>query len=174
MNMRIGQIDTEMKNLFEMRVAGKIVAMGEKSPDEVYEEYMLKKEIDRKTILKSQKKLLEGNDDWKQKASNFFSYCCDATNHFMNAKEDKQYTFLRKVSSNLFLDNKQLVVAHQFPFSALLNLGSYPTMLPEPCTNITIDFEAIIKDFQDVRYIGELRQRWNEIKKLQLTPSLAV
>ena len=41
-------------------------------------------------------------------------------------------------------------------------------LLPEPWTNITIDFEAIIRAFQDVRYIGELRQRWNEIKKLQV------
>jgi hypothetical protein len=40
-------------------------------------------------------------------------------------------------------------------------------MLPEPWANITFDFEAIIRVFQDVRYIGELRQRWNEIKKLK-------
>jgi hypothetical protein len=35
-----------------------------------------------------------------------------------------------------------------------------------PWTNITIDFEAIIRSFQDACYIGELRQRWNEINKL--------
>ncbi len=46
-------------------------------------------------------------------------------------------------------------------------------MLPQPWTNITIDFEANIQAFQDVKYIGELRQRWNEIKKLQVTPTLA-
>jgi hypothetical protein len=40
-------------------------------------------------------------------------------------------------------------------------------VLPEPWTNITIDFEAIIRAFQDVRYVGELRQRWIEIKKLK-------
>ena len=39
-------------------------------------------------------------------------------------------------------------------------------MLPEPWANIPVDFEDIIKLFQDVRYIGELRQRWEEIKKL--------
>ena len=47
-------------------------------------------------------------------------------------------------------------------------------MFPEPWTNITLDFEAIIKAFQDIRYIGELRQRWNEIKKLQQTYSHSV
>ena len=40
-------------------------------------------------------------------------------------------------------------------------------MLPKPRLSITIDFNAIIQIFQDLRYIGELRQRWNEIKKLQ-------
>ena len=47
-------------------------------------------------------------------------------------------------------------------------------MFPEPWTNITLDFEAIIKAFQDIRYIGELRQRWNEIKKLQQNYSHSV
>lgn len=46
-------------------------------------------------------------------------------------------------------------------------------VLPEPWANITLDFEAIIHAFQDVRYIGELRQRWNEIKKLMNTPALS-
>lgn len=45
-------------------------------------------------------------------------------------------------------------------------------MLPEPWANITLDFEAIIQAFQDVRYIGELRQRWNEIKRLRNTQPL--
>jgi len=34
-------------------------------------------------------------------------------------------------------------------------------------------YNPIIETFQDLRYIGELRQRWNEIKKLQNTPTLA-
>ncbi len=45
--------------------------------------------------------------------------------------------------------------------------------LPEPWINITLDLEAIIQAFQDLRFIGELRQRWNEIKKLQLSPTVA-
>jgi len=40
-------------------------------------------------------------------------------------------------------------------------------MLPEPRLNILIDFTAILEVFQDNRYIGELRQRWSEIKKLR-------
>jgi hypothetical protein len=47
-------------------------------------------------------------------------------------------------------------------------------VLPEPWANITIDFEAIIHAFQDVRYTGELRQRWNEIKKLATAEGLSL
>ena len=39
-------------------------------------------------------------------------------------------------------------------------------MLPEPYDSIQQSFDAIIKVFENVSYIGELRQRWVEIKKL--------
>lgn len=42
--------------------------------------------------------------------------------------------------------------------------------LPESWTNITIDFDAITDVFQDIRYIGELRLRWDKIKKLRMPP----
>lgn len=45
-------------------------------------------------------------------------------------------------------------------------------LLPEPWTNITIDFESITQSFQDIHYVGELRQRWYEIKKLQQYPMI--
>ena len=39
-------------------------------------------------------------------------------------------------------------------------------MLPEPYVIIQQEFEAIMKVFENASYIGELRQRWVEIKKL--------
>jgi hypothetical protein len=48
----------------------------------------------------------------------------------------------------------------------------------EPSSIITIDFTSIIQAFQGLRYIGELKQRWEEIKKttkiLTHYPSLKV
>ncbi|MBI4129784.1 hypothetical protein HY468_00555 [Candidatus Roizmanbacteria bacterium] len=44
-------------------------------------------------------------------------------------------------------------------------------VLPEPWTNITIDYNSITDTFQDVRYIGELRERWKEIKKIHNIPA---
>jgi len=38
-------------------------------------------------------------------------------------------------------------------------------MLPRPDIIITA---KVIKSFQNLSYIGEMRQRWEEIKKLQI------
>ena len=43
--------------------------------------------------------------------------------------------------------------------------------LPSPELIITPDLGSIVSAFQDLRYIGELRQRWNEIKKLHNSTS---
>lgn len=40
-------------------------------------------------------------------------------------------------------------------------------VLPGPWINITASFEKIIQAFQNVAFVGELRERWSEIKKLQ-------
>jgi hypothetical protein len=40
--------------------------------------------------------------------------------------------------------------------------------IPKPRLLITIDYTGIVQFFQDLRYIGEMRQRWNEIKKFQV------
>ncbi len=40
--------------------------------------------------------------------------------------------------------------------------------LPSPEIIITA---KVIESFQNLSYIGELRQRWEEIKKLQINPS---
>lgn len=42
-----------------------------------------------------------------------------------------------------------------------------PNQLPRPETIITLDLSSIIQTFQNLSYIGELRQRWEEIKKLK-------
>jgi len=44
----------------------------------------------------------------------------------------------------------------------------YPEQLPEPWANLNLDFDSITDAFQDMRYIGQLRERGREIKKLQV------
>ena len=47
-------------------------------------------------------------------------------------------------------------------------------VLREPKLLIPIDYARIVQAFQDLRYIGELRQRWQEIKKLQHNTSFQI
>lgn len=45
-------------------------------------------------------------------------------------------------------------------------------VLPQPNINITLNqaqFGTIMQGFQNLSYIGEMRQRWSEIKKLHNT-----
>lgn len=45
--------------------------------------------------------------------------------------------------------------------------GQLSTKLPKPRINIILDFTSIIQAFQDSRYVGELKQIWEEIKKMR-------
>src|SRR4030043_974469 len=137
MNRQLGQIETELRNLFEMRIAGKIVPIDGKTGDQIYEEYRIKKEAERKKILEARQKLEENSLEWKQKASNFYSDCTNATKKFLKAKEEKQHQFLRAISSNYFLNDKKVIVTHKTPFSELVKFNQRPSVLPSPRLNIT-------------------------------------
>ncbi len=135
-NRRLGQIDTELTNLFEMRLAGAITSMGDKSPDQVYEDYKRKKELERTQLTETKGKLENGDTQWEQKASNFFSLCCNATNRFLEAKESEQYQFLRVITSNVLLDNKKVIVTHKMPFSWLAQKSTHPQVLRGEDSNL--------------------------------------
>jgi len=48
-------------------------------------------------------------------------------------------------------------------------------MLPNPCHIIKhIDLKKILESFQNVAYIGVLKQRWEQIKRLNNKPNLAL
>lgn len=126
---RLGQVDNEARKLFDAYISGRVMAIGERSSEQVYEEFRLKKEYERDQLSIQRDKLLNDSDDWKEKASNFFSLCVDAKNRFLSAPEEKQVDFLKVITSNVLLDNKQLVVAHQFPFSALLKSSERTSLL---------------------------------------------
>jgi len=129
-NRRLGQIDSELTNLFEMRLADKILPLGDKNPDQVYEEYKSKKENERKSLLRSKAQFENSGTEWKSKSSNFFSDCTNATNKFLKATEEKQHQFLRAITSNAFLIDKKVEISHKLPFSYLVDFNAHPSVLP--------------------------------------------
>ena len=87
---------------------------------------------------------------------------------FKSSEVEERRQLIKLVLSNLRVEGKLVRYDGLKPFDTILNYADNQLWLRESCTNITLDFEAIIQAFQDIRYIGELRQRWNEIKKLQI------
>ena len=54
-------------------------------------------------------------------------------------------------------------------------LPQRPIWLPNPCGIIKeLNIKKILETFQNVAYIGVLKQRWEEIKKLNSQPHLAL
>jgi len=135
-NRRLGQLETELHNLLGAYIAGRIEPIGERSSDQIYEEFRVKKVYERDLLLRKRTGFLEASDNWKEKASNFFSLCVDATNRFLKAEDEKQANFLRVITSNVLLDSKQLIVTHQFPFSVLLKYPERPTLLRGQDSNL--------------------------------------
>src|SRR5258708_4065940 len=97
---------------------------------------------------------------------------------YLHAPQFLKRHYLRFFFEKLVVKDRMIVKIVYTPIFSVLQENHAviltKTQLPEPWTNISIDFEAIIKAFQDLLYIGELRQRWNEIKKLQHSPALAI
>lgn len=127
--IRLGQVDQELRGLFQSLIKGQIPTFEGRNPQQIYEEEKMKLEMEQKKLIQARTRIEEGSKEWKQKASNFFSLCLDATNLFLAAKDDKRFNFLRKTTSNVLLDDRKLVVTHQFPFSEMAKRGGHPSGL---------------------------------------------
>jgi len=67
---------------------------------------------------------------------------------------------------NLELKGKKAQFDWIKPFDAIALRASRQSWLPAPENSILPGFDEIFAAFENVAYIGELRQRWTEIKKL--------
>ncbi|MBU4209981.1 recombinase family protein [Patescibacteria group bacterium] len=76
---------------------------------------------------------------------------------------------------NLIWKDGKLLWDWKKPYFILAKRPKKSNVLPNPCTNIKdINIKEILESFQNVAYIGVLRQRWEEIKKITKQPSLAL
>ena len=128
-NIRLGQIDSELRSIFQTFIRRQIPSFEGRTPQQIYEEERLKLEVEQRKLLQTKKKLEEGSQEWKRKSSNFLSDCINATNLFLEAKDDKRFRFLNRVTSNVFLSEKKLLVSHKFPFSEMAKYKGHEQML---------------------------------------------
>lgn len=128
-NIKLGQVDAALQGLFQSLIRKQIPSYQGRTPQQIYDEERLKLEVEQKKLLQTKKKLDEGSEEWKQKSSNFLSDCINATNLFLEAKDDKRFRFLNRVTSNVFLNEKKLLVSHKFPFSEMAKYRGHEQML---------------------------------------------
>lgn len=128
-NIKLGQVNATLRDLFQSFIRRQIPSYEGRTPQQIYDEERLKLEVEQKKLLQTKKKLEEGSEEWKRKSSNFLSDCINATNLFLEAKDDKRFRFLNRVTSNVFLNEKKLLVSHKFPFSEMAKYRGHEQML---------------------------------------------
>ena len=84
---------------------------------------------------------------------------------------EQKRQLIKVVFQNLRLDGRTVRYDYAKPFDQIFFYADRKLWLPEPCDTILPDFDGIISAFQHVGYMGELKQRWSEIKKLQREPA---
>ena len=111
--------------------------------------------------------LQEAEDNYYITAKYLLELANRAYDLFISSEVTERRQLVKLVLSNLRVEGKTVRYDALKPFDEILNCSDRQLWLPSPWINIT----KIIQAFQNLVYIGELRERWNEIKKLQ--PSLA-
>lgn len=85
---------------------------------------------------------------------------------FTSSEVEERRQLVKLVLSNLRVEGKTVRYEAIKPFDALINCNDNQLWLPSHEVAITPQFESILTAFQNPSYIGELRQRWFEIKRL--------
>lgn len=126
-----------------------------------------------------------------------FTFCTYARHWFANGSlQDKRIIF-EALGSNFLLKNRKISIELHKPFFIIekgkkdeeklvarlepqekidttvqMDYSNPQSLLwlPAPCYIIKLNIEAIIKAFQNLSYIGVMKQRWEEIKRLQNKP----
>jgi DNA invertase Pin-like site-specific DNA recombinase len=89
-----------------------------------------------------------------------------------NGTFEQKQNILRRVGENFLMKDKKIVITYRKPYDILLKPTVRKDVLPEPqllrVPPLQDYFNAFLTTLQDVRYFGEMKQRWLEIKKLQI------
>lgn len=134
------------------------------------EEFMKQKELFLKEQARTESFLNDNKSSahsWLELAENFLNTVFYARDAIKNGSPEEKRSLIISVGENLLLEAVNLKFSFKKPYNILL-LPEYRTnVLPAPCLIITPNIEAIIEAFQKLSYIGVMKQRWEEIKKLK-------
>ena len=136
----------------------------------------------------------DGSNDWRAKVESTLDFAQVAHQRFCDTKdpEVKRY-FITHLGANLLCNHKKVGINLETHFLEFTEEDKWddkyknwcepveyteimdkkpdlrpqnPTWLPVPSLSKTHNFQSIIDKFQELKYFGEMKQRWLEIKKL--------
>ncbi len=134
--------------------------------DKLYKEFRAK--IDETDTRLSN--LQKAEDDYYLTTGYLLELANKASELFESSEIEEKRQLLKLIVQNPTLDGRIVRYDVLKPFDTILKYADNKLWLPKPSIIIALNqaqFEIIIKGFQNLSYIGELRQRWNEIRKIQ-------
>ncbi len=123
--------------------------------------------------LHARYKFMTGSPDEKREILATIGSNLTLLNKVLRPDLKKEYCFIEEViktdstTSGEFEPEKRGITSLQLETSWSQNLSLLPIPQHIITLHTAIDYSKIIQTFQNLCYIGELRQRWEEIKRLQ-------
>lgn len=157
--------ETRIEKMYEDKLDGSIT-------ESYYEEKRKEYRVKQKEINGKIAKLHIADEDYYLTSEYLLKLASNASKLFESSEVHEKHLLLKMTLQNLELKGKIARFDWIKPFDQIAFYASRQCWLPKLRLLIQglqqIDFEGIIKAFQDIRYIGVLRERWNQIKKLTI------
>ncbi len=180
-------IEKRLSSLLDLKIDGVV-------DNETYTNKKLILEQEKNKILAKLANTSDDLDDWRKRVENTIEFARVSQYKFQNGTREDKQVILLTIGSNLILNNNKLLdVTLKNEYGVLANKENWateykgwlepqkyteimdkyddlrpanPVWLPVPSLNKTHNFQSIIDKFQELKYFGEMKQRWLEIKKL--------
>jgi|SRR3989344_5823827 len=121
----------------------------------------------QKEIETKMSKLRFADEEYYLTSEYLLKLASNASKLFESSEAHEKRLLLKMTLHNLRLKGNKVQYDWIKPFDKIAFYASRSAWLPTPKLGIQLDFTPIIQVFQNVAYMGELRQRWVEIKKLR-------
>ena len=172
--------ETRIEKMYEDKLDGSITTS-------FYEEKRKEYRDKQKGITGKLSKLHIADEEYYLTSEYMLKLASKASELFEGSEPQEKRLLLKMTLQNLRLRGNKVQYDWIKPFDKIAFYASRSAWLPspnltiqgriakagEPKRNVEHSYDRIIQAFQNIGYIGELRQRWEEIKRLRSTPAFA-